>query len=308
MSTDHSTNPYGVALPPMQPQPLPLPPVYAQPTPVPADMHMPAGVEYVTHAQLDASTYAPPQQVPAAAPVWNAEHVAAEPVTMAPVFTQPARDPSRTALAAVITFIVALIGLWAILSYMNSMAKTLSSIDSGNQKMIGQLKVANSGLRELDRKTSYVGAMNDDAAQLRELMGGLDSSMGEMIGGVDRIGTEMGSMSGSLKNLDESVTKVGATNTAISTKLGTINSGLATEASKVRGMRLDVDASAKALNQLPPALRTTNARLAYINSVVCLMGKVGIANALKIKVTFFGIPNGSAELSGVIIPPGGWAC
>lgn len=216
------------------------------------------------------------------------------------------RDPSRTALAAVITFIVALVGLWAIFAYLGKMSDTLTSIVDGNQKMIAQLSESNKGLEGLERKTAYVGVMNKDAAELQKLMAGLDVDMGEMLTSVGSIGTQMDSMGRSLQQLDQGLDAANASSARIGTQLDSINQGLIAEAEKVATMRGDVVASSRSLVMLPPSLRATNARLGYINRNVRFMGVNGVSNAARLRLSLLGIPNGTAELSGVIIPPGAW--
>lgn len=247
-----------------------------------------------------------PTEVPTTAPMstWSAAPAMQQ---MSVVTVQePMRDPSRTALAAVITFVVALVGLWAIFAYLGEMATTLSSIVDGNAKMVAQLNSSNDGLKQLERKTAYVEVMNSDAAQLRELMAGLDQDMGTMLTHVGTIGDQMDSVNTSLQQLSSGLDAANTSSTSIGTKLGSINSGLTAEAQKVKTMRGDVVAASQSLLKLPPSLRTTNARLTYINRNVSLMGSQGISNSARIRLSLLGIPNGSAELSGVIIPPGAW--
>ena len=268
---------------------------YPHPAPLPAQQ--PAPVHQPAPMQQPAPTTAPMSS-------WSAAP-AMQQISVT-TLQQPMRDPSRTALAAVITFVVALVGLWAIFAYLGQMSTTLSSIVDGNAKMVAQLKTSNEGLRQLERKTSYVGVMNKDAAELRQLMAGLDQDMGTMLTNVGTIGDQMESVNTSMQQLGTGLDAANASSASIGTKLGTINSGLAEEATKVRTMRGDVVAASRSLVLLPPALRTTNARLTYINRNVSLMGTNGISNTARIRLTLLGIPNGSAALSGVIIPPGAW--
>ena len=254
--------------------------------------------------QVEAAEPGPAPQAPVQ-PSWSATNTAPQLTIAAPIAYT--RDPSRTALAAVITFIVALVGLWAIFAYLGKMSDTLASIVDGNQKMIAQLSESNQGLEGLERKTAYVGVMNQDAAELQRLMAGLDSDMGKMLTSVGSIGTEMDSMGRSLGQLDQGLDAANSSSTSIGSKLGTINQGLQSEAEKVRTMRGDVAGSASSLVLLPAALRATNSRLAYINRNVRFMGVNGISNAARLRLSLLGIPNGTAELSGVIIPPGAWS-
>ena len=220
----------------------------------------------------------------------------------------PRRDPQRTALAAIITFVVMIIGLWAILGYMHSMAVTLSSLNAANDKLQTQLHSANGQLSGLSDKTSYVAVMAIDSGKLRDQMAGLDAGMSGMIGDVDTIATQMKTMNASIGQLDTDVGAVGTANGSVGQKLGAIAQGLQSQVKQVHGMRKDVAAAATSLVQLPPTLKATNARLTHVNSVVCYMGATGIVNSADIRISFLGIPNGTATIKATIIPPGGWTC
>ncbi len=215
---------------------------------------------------------------------------------------------SQRLIAGVISFIAAAVALLAINSYVNELSRTLASVRNENQKVIKQLGAANKGLDGLDRKTAKVADLNRDAKQLKKLMGTIDSDMGGMLGGVDRINAGMTQMSGTLDTLDGEITQVGAYNSSIAGKLDSINKGLAGQKETIATLRKDVDATSGALEQLPPQLKTTNARLGHVNRFVCLLGKTGITNKLKLAITFIGIPNGSAVINATMIPPGGWTC
>lgn len=214
----------------------------------------------------------------------------------------------RNKLAAALTVLVAIIGIWSVLGYVGSMSKTLSSTLETNKKIKGQLTEANSGLVQLDTKTANVAKMTKGSAELATLMGGLDSDMGAMIDGVESIGTQMESVSGALDGLNSEIETVNATNAQMESSLGTINSTLSAQATKVRGLRKDVDSTATELGGVPPLLTATNSRLTHINKVVCQMGTKGLQNPLKVYITFLGIPNGNAEIAATMIPPGAWLC
>lgn len=217
------------------------------------------------------------------------------------------RDPGRSALAGVITFVVALVGLWSLLSYMNSMATVLSSLNAGNAEMLDHLRSANDGLKQLERKTGYLPAMAEDSNVLAEHMGGMDASMTQMLDGVGTIGTSMDSMKGSLTSLDGELDQVNRANSSIGGRMKGISEGLASKQSKVRAMRRDVDASARALGSLEPALRATNGRLSHVNRVVCQMGRDGVQSNARIHLNL-GVGLGSLDIRSTVVPPGGWAC
>lgn len=215
-------------------------------------------------------------------------------------------NASQTAMAAAIVFIVAIVGLWAVLGYMHAMAKTLSSVDASNKRIIGQLNESKVGLVKLDHKTQAVVVMAKNSTKLRELMVGLDTEMGTMLSSVDSIGTEMGALSGSLDKLDSEVAKVGTTNVEVTSGLNKINAGLGKSAATVKGMRSDITKTAHALTTIPPYLVRTNARLGHVNFVVNHMGRNGVVSPLVIHVSFLGIPNGGATIKATMIPPGAW--
>ena len=249
----------------------------------------------------------PPPDMTFRAQIWDDGE--APPVLVAPTPVRPVRDPSRTALAAVITFICMIVGLWAILAYMHSMAVTLSSVDSSNRKVILQLKEANAGLIQLDLKTRNVAIMSDNAKKLGTLMVGIDADMASMLVGVGSIGREMTAMNHSLAQLDSEITQVEASNLSVAAKLGGISTGLKGQASKVQGMRKDVQATSRVLKKSPVLLRQTNGRLIFVNKIVCYMGRVGLGQDMKATFKLVGaLPLGSVDIKATMIPPGGWTC
>lgn len=229
-----------------------------------------------------------------------------------PVYARPAapvRDPQRTALAGVIAFISVVIALWAILGFVHSMAETLSSVSSGNDKLSAQLKVANTGLNDLATKTASVKQMQTDTKVLRTELENIDGSMADMLKGVAVIGTEMSAMNTSLGTLDGEIGKVNEINGAMANDLGEINAGLGQQHDQVATMRRDVVGTSAALKTLPPKLGAVNARLTHINKVICYMGSQGILSNLKvhIKVPLIG-EIGTAEVFATVVPPGSWRC
>lgn len=223
---------------------------------------------------------------------------------------QPAEVPhssaSQNAMSAAIVFIVVIVGLWAVLGYMHSMAKTLSSVDATNQKLIVQLSDSGEGLKKLEKKTSVITTMSENSGKLNLLMTGINEGMGGMLGGVDNIGTQMATLNESLKLLDSEVGQVAPINTKVASKLNGINDGLAQSNNSVSGMKVDIVKTSKALTGVPPYLVKTNARLAHVNGVVSYMGVHGVQSPLSIHVTFLGIPNGGAVISATMIPQGAW--
>lgn len=298
---------------------------YSVPAPPPSQAHahhqaVPAydivrEADHVVHAPVYhalTAPHAPAAGVPGApqAPHANSYPAPAAP-PMAPfqsVAPAPHEQEGRNTLAAVLTVVVAVIGIWSMLSYVGSMSSTLNSTLETNKRIKGQLTEANKGLVQLDAKTKNVARMQKGSAELAGLMGGLDSDMGGMIEGVGSIGEQMQSLGVALNKLDGEIGKVNAINTEMSGTLGTINDGLGQQATKVRAMRKDVDATAVELGGVPPLLRATNERLAHTNKVVCQMGEKGLQNPLKVYISVFGIPNGNAEISATMIPPGAWRC
>ncbi len=223
-----------------------------------------------------------------------------------PGYVSPAQEPGRSALAAVLSFFAVIVGIWAILAYVGEMTDVMNSIVEGNAKMIAQMESSNAGLAQMQKKTAYVGVMNRDATELRALMQGLDARMGTMLTDVTTIEREMSGMEQSIGELKSGLDAANGHSSRIGSQLGVITGGLQDEASKVSTMRRDVEAAARSLVALPPELRTTNARLGHINRNVSFMGRNGVSNSLRLRLTLLGIPNGSAEISGAIIPPGAW--
>ena len=220
--------------------------------------------------------------------------------------TRVARDPRQRTMAAVITFVALLIGLWGILGFLGSLSATLSSIASGNQKLKLQMAEANKGLVTLDEKTGNLEQMSADSAKMKGLLTGIDSDMGTMLTGVNGIADGMSSMSESLGTLDTELGKVNDINSGMATQLGGINAGLQSQVKSVRTMRVDVERTGRVLGSLPGRLTATNKRLAYVNNAVNIMGCRGITNNLKVKINVGPIPNGSATVYATVVPPGAW--
>jgi hypothetical protein len=228
----------------------------------------------------------------------------AEPRYLAP--QRAVRDPRQRTMAAVITFVALLIGLWGILGFMGSLSATLTSINSGNAKLKLQMVEANRGLADLDSKTSPLERMAADSEVLAASLGGIEQDMGSMLEGVDAIAANMEQMSGHLATLDSELGEVNAINEAMAEDLGSIEAGLAAQRGKVQGMRRDVQATGQVLGSLPPRLAATNGRLAHVNRAVDIMGCRGITNNLKVKIGVGPLPTGSAEVFATVIPPRAW--
>lgn len=220
--------------------------------------------------------------------------------------TAAPRDQRRTTLAAVITFISLLVALWGILGFLGSMSKTLGSVKTGSERVQVQLTTANKGLADLDRKTGHLNALAADSTKLKTQLASLDGGMGSMLTGIDSIAASMQAMNGSLGTLDAELGKVNAANATVGEQLGSINSGLVGQQRAVAGMAKDVKNTGQVLSGMPPRLAASNARLRHLNSVVNFMGCRGINQKLKVKASVFGIPNGTAEISATIVPPGAW--
>jgi hypothetical protein len=244
-----------------------------------------------------------PEPEPVIVPVEQLEPVG-PPRYLAP--TRVARDPRQRTMAAVITFVALLIGLWGILGFMGSLSRSLTAINSGNAKLRTQMMSANDGLVKLDEKTQPLYKMSEDTVQLGKLLSGIDTDMGTMLEGVDEIATGMATMGDSLDTLDSELGQVNDINASMSTQLGSINSGLEGQLSKVRTMRRDVQATGDVLGTLPGRLNAVNGRLAHVNGAVNIMGCTGITNNLKVKIKAGPINTGTATVYATVVPPGAW--
>lgn len=220
--------------------------------------------------------------------------------------TRAARDPRQRTMAAVITFVALLIGLWGILGFLGSLSTTLSAIAGGNQKLKLQMAEANAGLVTLDEKTANLEQMSADSANMKGLLADIDRDMGTMLAGVNGIAEGMSSLSASLGTLDAELGKVNDINSGMATQLAGINVGLKSQVASVRTMRVDVERTGRVLGSLPGRLTATNKRLAYVNNSVNIMGCRGITNNLKVKIRVGPIPNGSATVYATVVPPGAW--
>jgi hypothetical protein len=276
----NNPGPYG-GLPNAQPQPVQAadgswsyPYVAA---PAPNDMFVPA-------AQLDQNVVVPVQ---------------ARPLRMA-------RDPRRTTMAAVITFVSLIIGLWAVLSFLGSMSKTLSSVAAGTASVHAQLELANQGMTSLDAKTGSLTQMRSNTDQLAAALTGIDAQMGSMVTGVDTIQTGMSSMHGSLGQLGTQVDGINTINAGMAPKLTTINAGLKHQVKQVTSLRGDVVSTRKVLSRVPARLDVTNSRLAWINQTINFFGCSGLTNQIHIKLNFAGLGLGSADIGATITPKGSW--
>jgi hypothetical protein len=262
------------ALVELQPQPMPMP--------EPAPMQEPL------------PTFVAPQQL---APVGPPRYLAPQ---------RPVRDPRQRTLAAVITFVALVIGLWGLLGFMGSLSKMLTSINSGNAKLKVQMTEANVGLADLNTKTDYLDAMAENTGTLQVALVGIDEDMGTMLGGVNEIATGMETLGTSLDTLDSELGQVNDINEGMSTQLASINAGLASQLRSVRTMRRDVVETGKVLGTLPGRLDATNGRLAYVNGSVNTMGCAGIMNNLKVKIGVGPLNTGSATVYATVVPPGTW--
>ncbi|MCW2955842.1 MAG: hypothetical protein JWO69_711 [Thermoleophilia bacterium] len=231
------------------------------------------------------------------APVGPPRHYAPE---------RDARDPRRTTLAAVLTFLALIVGLWAVLGFLGSMSTTLASLASGNEKLKGQLVEANVGLTALDTKTQAIAGMSKSAGELRGLLENIDKNMGAMLTGVATIGTDHSGMLGSLSTLDDELGTVNAANAGLANELGDINAGLRGQVRSVASMRADIVATEAVVGTLPGRLAATNGRLAHVNSVVNQMGCRGITSRINVDVRFTFMAAGNASIVATIVPPGTW--
>lgn len=272
-------------------------------------------------AQPQAMQYAMPaqpvEQPAAPEPAPAPEPAASSPIVpeaaLAPVgpprYYAPARaaqDPRQRTMAAVITFVCLLIALWAILGFLGSLSKTLSSVSSGTSKLEVQLTQANKGLASLDEKTSNLNQMSQDTRTLASLLGTIDGNMGGMLADVDKIATGMQSMNTSLGTLEGELTAVNSINDDMASQLGGINAGLGSQVKSVRTMRRDVQATGTVLSTLPGRLEATNGRLAHVNGIVNYMGCRGITNNLEVTIKAGPFTTGVAKVFATVVPPGAW--
>ena len=275
--------------------------LYAQPQPAPHEYAMPAPIEQPMAQPMQAPAPAQPDVV--VVPVEQLAPVG-PPRYLAP--TRVARDPRQRTMAAVITFVALLIGLWGILGFLGSLSQTLSAIASGNQKLKIQMADTNKGLVSIDEKTQNLETMSVNSSKMRTLLTGIDKDMGSMLTGVNGIADGMSGMATSLGTLDGELGKVNEINSGMATQLGGINTGLQNQVKSVRTMRKDVEATSRVLKSLPGRLTATNKRLAFVNNSVNIMGCQGITNNLKVKISVGPIPNGSATVYATVVPPGAW--
>lgn len=217
-----------------------------------------------------------------------------------------ARDPRQATMAAVLTFICLIVGLWAVLGFLGSMSRTLSSMAKGNEKVKTQLAEANAGLRDLDVKTRQVEAMSGSSAELKAYLQDISANMGTMVAGVGAIGDDMGAVQASLGTLEEELGSVNTTNAGLAKDLTGINAGLTRQLKQVSTMRGDLVATSEVVDQLPGRLDATNGRLGHINKVVNLMGCRGITQKIDVDVSFTFVNAGSASIIATVVPPGSW--
>ncbi|MCW2927931.1 MAG: hypothetical protein JWM86_1899 [Thermoleophilia bacterium] len=257
--------------------------------------------------------YVMPPAQPVAEPAAEPQPTFVEPEELAPVgpprYAAPVRvaqDPRQRTLAAVIVFVCLLVAIWAILGFMGSLADTLSSISSGNEKLKLQLGTANQGLANLDTKTRSLAKMSSDSKELKGQLGTIDGTMGGMLKDVDTIAKGMEQMDTTLITLDEEIGKVNEINSSMSSQLGVIAAGLKSQVVSVRSMRKDVVATGDVLGSLGGRLAATNGRLGHINNSVNIMGVCGITNNLEVDIFLGPLRNGSAKVYATVIPPNAW--
>jgi len=155
-------------------------------------------------------------------------------------------------------------------------------------------------------KTRELEQMSNNAKVMKVQLVQIDKDMGTMLDGVNGIAEGMSSMSASLNTLDSELGKVNEINSGMATQPAQFNAGLTNQVTSVRTMRRDVRATDKVIGTLPGRLTATNKRLAHVNNSVNIMGCGGIANNLKVKLTFGGIPTGSASVFATVVPVKAW--
>ncbi|MEO6867527.1 MAG: hypothetical protein ABI200_05855 [Gaiellales bacterium] len=312
-----------VPAPPMSmPMPMPAPmPQHAPPPPLyggwqqpwqdqHGQAHYPYAAQQAALQQQPLPLQAPPQQEP---PPPDPPERFIAPEQLEPVgpprYAAPARiaqDPRQKTMAAVITFIALVIGLWAIMGFTGTLAKTLVSIRGGSEKLRVQLVEANKQLVTLDQKTSHLNGMSDSTKELGGLLVTIDKDMGGMLGGVDKIAASMTDLEASLTTLDSELGKVNEISVGMGSQLGEINSGLGSQVKSVRTMRKDVVATGRVLGTLPGRLDATNGRLGHVNNSVNIMGCRGILNNMQVEIFAGPLRTGAAHVSATIVPPGAW--
>jgi len=271
-------------------------------------------MQHVDVTYVDATAMpAPHPQAAQPQPQPQPEPTFVAPEQLAPVgpprYLAPARvamDPRQRTMAAVITFVALLIGLWGILGFLGSMSTTLASVAAGNEELTAKMKTANEGLEALDGKTGHLPAMADSSDKLAGLLGGIDGDMGAMLEGVSKIATSMEKMDASLTTLDTEMGIVDTTNTKMNEQLGTISGGLESQVASVRTMRRDVQRTGVVLKSMPGRLEATNARLKHVNLAVNTMGCKGIGSNLEINLFMGPLRLGAGKVVATIVPPGAW--
>lgn len=244
---------------------------------------------------------------------WPVDNTVGEPaqvpppprVTVLPA-TAPRRDPRHTALAAVLVFVALLVALWAILGYVEQTAGILGRISRSNDELAVQLRTANTRLVTLDRATAQVRPMSASTHELDASLVKIDVGMGAMQKDVDAIATRLQHLDQSLTTLDERLVAVDGSSRALGADLGRIGTMLDRQHSQVRTLRTDVDATGRALHALPPRVRATSSRLAYVNYANGAIGRNGIRTHIKVRVRLFGFSQGEAWVFAGLIPPGSW--
>lgn len=305
---------------------LPQAPQAPMPQPAPMPQHAPPGPVYggwqqawqdeqgqphYPYAQHALAAQPAPEPAPPPPPQQQPELVAPDQLDPVgpPRYAAPARivrDPRQKTLAAVITFIAMVIGLWAILGFTGSLAKSLTSVRSSNEKLRLQLLEANKGLVSLDEKTGHLHGMAEQSKTLGGLLSTIDKDMTQMLEGVEAIAAGMGGLDTSLTTLDTELGEVNDISGGMGEQLGGINAGLASQVKSIRTMRKDVEATGRVLSTLPGRLDATNGRLAHVNEAVNVMGCRGILNNLQVEIFLGPLRNGSAQVTATVVPPGAW--
>jgi hypothetical protein len=220
--------------------------------------------------------------------------------------TRPARDPRHATMAAVLTFVCLLLGLWGVLGFVGAMSKTLNSIMSRNAHVQQQLVTANEALDRMQGKTAALGQMRRDTDELTTALKSINASMGLMVTDVGTIGTGMTSLNGSLSSLGTQVDATNAMNAKMGPQLAAINRTLDTELTQVNSIHKDVLGSARVLATFPGKLTVTNSRIIWINGTVNFFGCTGLLNNVHVKLSFAGLGIGAADIGATIIPKGAW--
>lgn len=209
--------------------------------------------------------------------------------------------PNRiAAIAAVAAFVVALLVTSAFGN------RYLRSIDRREAHVIALNRQANASLDRLQPKVARLAPTNAKAAVMTFGLTGTNRTLTRMERGVALLERRISALSRGLAETQATLGGVGSSVTTISGGIGRVNSGLGATAAGVGGIALDVAATRSTLAAFPAALGATSSRLAYVNSVVGLLGDAGVSSDIVLTVRINKAKIGTATIRATIIPRATW--